>query len=116
MTAKNAKVIGQKVFRHTFATACDALYHDDLLADKITGHGAKPRRTSTAGYVHRDVAENLKYFKEINDFLSGDVEYPTEDWTEEEIGKAIRYGEGEREEEEYAEEMERASVERSLRR
>jgi integrase len=116
MTAKNAKVIGQKVFRHTFATACDALYHDDLLADKITGHGAKPRRTSTAGYVHRDVSENLKYFKAINDVLSGDVEYPTEDWTEEEIGKAIRYGEGEREEEEYAEEMERASVERSLRR
>jgi uncharacterized protein YcgI (DUF1989 family) len=96
MTAKNAKVIGQKVFRHTFATACDALYHDDLLADKITGHGVRPSKTSTSGYAHRDVAENLKYFMKIDDILSGDEEYQTEEWTEEE--------------------MERASVERSLGR
>jgi integrase len=96
MTAKNAKVIGQKVFRHTFATACDALYHDDLLADKITGHGARPIKTFTSGYVHRDVAENFKYFMKIDDILSGDEEYQTEEWTEEE--------------------MERASVERSLGR
>ena len=68
------------------------MYHDDLLADKITGHGARPRKTSTSGYAHRDVAENLKYFMKIDDILSGDEEYQTE------------------------EEMERASVERSLGR
>jgi hypothetical protein len=72
------------------------MYHDDLLADKITGHGARPSKTSTSGYAHRDVAENLKYFMKIDDILSGDEEYQTEEWTEEE--------------------MERASVERSLGR
>ena len=94
-----------------------------ILPRRITGNSLKfQRRLAVSVKRARQiallpyVADNLKYFKKINDVLSGDVEYPTEDWTEEEIGKAKRYMEILEEDEMYRDEMENDAVERTLGR
>jgi integrase len=100
--ARNAKLLGARVMRHTFATACDHLLHDYSLADKITGHGPT-ERTATANYIHRQVHSNYEYFEKINECLSGETDDIPDEWDKEEDAM-------------YEEEMQRQAVEQSLGR
>lgn len=99
---ENANLLGARVMRHTFATACDHLFHDLSLADKITGHGPTTR-TSTATYIHRNVSDNYKYFEKINECLLGQTDDIPDEWDKEEDAM-------------YEEEMQRQAVEQSLGR
>jgi integrase len=81
-TNPNTKRLGARVMRHTFATACDHLFHDLSLADKITGHGPTTK-TSTRNYIHRSVEDNFDYFKKINSLLTGAMDKIPDNWDRE---------------------------------